>query len=70
MEFGNQFIIHSFVTTSLSTALLGLFKSAGTVFSLCICALFTSALKLAKPNFAAKLDVSTPFAFFKSSFAA
>ena len=50
--------------TSLSTTLLRLNKSKGTVFNLSISILSTSAFKLAKSDFAAKLDVSTPVAFF------
>ena len=50
--------------TSLSTTLLRLNKSKGTVFNLSISILSTSAFKLAKSDFAVKLDVSTPVAFF------
>ena len=43
-----------FLAMSIFTILLNLLKSAGTVFSLFISILFTSAFKLAKSNFAAK----------------
>ena len=48
-------MIHSFF--SLSTRLLSLLKSAGTNFSLSTSVLSTSADKLAKFDFAVKLDV-------------
>ena len=50
------------------TALLSLLKSAETVFSLFISILFTSAFKLAKSDFAAKLDLSALIATFKYGF--
>ena len=50
----------AFLTTSLSTAILKLLKSAGKVFVLSISISSTSTLKLVKFNFAAKLDASTP----------
>ena len=53
-----------FLTTLLSTTLLSLNKSKGTVFNLSISILSTIDFKLAKSHFAAKLDVSTPVAFF------
>ena len=56
-----------FLTTSLSTSLL---ESAGTVFSLSISILSASVFKLAKSDFATKLDVSLPTVRFKSTFVA
>ena len=53
----------------MSTSLLRLIKSAGTVFSLFASILCTSAFKLAKSDFNAKLDVSTPVAPIKSGLA-
>ena len=53
-----------FLTTSLSTTLLSLLKSGGTVFSLSMSILSTSAFKLSKSDFAAELDVSTSIAPF------
>ena len=50
----------AFLTTSLSTAILKLLKSAGKVFILSISISSTSTLKLVKFDFAAKLDASTP----------
>ena len=47
-----------------------LLKSAGTVFSLSISILSTSSLKLARSDFAAKLEVPTPAVSFKSAFVA
>ena len=47
--------------TTLSTTLLSLNKSKETVFNLSIS---TSDFKLAKSDFAAKLDLSTPVPFF------
>ena len=44
-----------FLTTSLSTTLIALLKSAGTVLSLSVSILSTSAFKLAISDFAAKL---------------
>ena len=61
--------MHSFFNNYYITALLSLLKSAGTVFSLFISTLFTSAFKLAKSDFAAKLDLSTTIATFKYGFA-
>ena len=57
-------IIHSFLTTSLSTTMLNLLKPKGTVFNLSISTLSTLALKFVKSGFAANLDVSNPVAFF------
>ena len=56
-----------FLKTSLLTALLGLLKSRGIFFNLYISILSTSAFNLAKFDFAAKLDVSTHVAHFKSA---
>ena len=53
-----------FLTTSLFTTLLSLLKSTGTVFYLSTSILSIQLLDLAKSDFAAKLEVSTPFAFF------
>ena len=61
-------MIHSFLTTSLFTTLLSLLKATGTVFNLSTSILSTFPLKLAKSDFAANLDVSTPVAFFESVF--
>ena len=53
-----------FSTTSLSTTLFSLLKSARAAFSLSISVLSSSAsFRLAKSDFAAKLDVLTPVAF-------
>ena len=57
-----------FLIKSLSTKTTDLLKSVGTVFGLPTSILSTSAFNLAKSNFAAKLDVSTPVALFKSTF--
>ena len=60
------------MTSSLFTTLLSLFKSTGTVVTSYI-DLSTSILSgfgLAKSDFAANLDVSTPVAFFKFVFVA
>ena len=59
-----------FLTTSLSTTLLRLIEPAGTVFNLSISILSTSAFKLAKSDFAAKLDVPNSVIPFKSDFVA
>ena len=62
-----------FLTISLSTTLLcllSLLTSAGAVFALPSSILYTSAFKLAKFYFDAKLDVSTSVAPFKSAFVA
>ena len=59
-----------FLTTSLSTTLLRSIEPAGTVFNLSISILSTSAFKLAKSDFAAKLDVSNSVTPFKSDFVA
>ena len=56
-----------FLTTSLSTTLLILYRSIGTVFSLPVS---IKGFKQAKFNFAAKLDVSASLAFLKSDFVA
>ena len=45
-------------------------KSIGTVFNLSTSSLSISVFKLAKPDFAADFDVSTPVAFFNSAFVA
>ena len=52
-----------FLTTSLFSTLLSLFKSTGTVFNLSTFILSISAFKLAELDFASNLDVSTPVAF-------
>ena len=57
-----------FVTISLSVTLLGLFKSAGTVFRLSKSILSTAAFKEAVFDFALKLDISTPVGPSKSAF--
>ena len=57
-----------FLTTSLSTILLNLLKSARTVFGLFISILFIWAFKLAKSDFAAKLYVLTLVGPFKTAF--
>ena len=59
-----------FLTTSLFTTFCSLLKSVGTVFNLCTSNLSTPAFNLAKSNFAARLDVSTHVAPFKSAFVA
>ena len=56
--------------TLLSTMLLSLLKSPGTLFSLSVSILSTSVFNLAKSAFAAKLDVLAPVAPFKSAFVA
>ena len=48
-----------FLATSLSTILFRFYQSAGTVFSLFISILSTSAFKPAKSDFAAKVNLST-----------
>ena len=58
------------MATSFLTTLLNLLKSIGTVFNLFVSVESTSAFRLARPDFAANLDVSTPVAFFKSNFVA
>ena len=63
-----NFSYTTFLTTLLSTALLSCLKSAGTVVSLSISILSTSAFKLTKSDFAAKLDASTSAVPFKSPF--
>ena len=55
-------ITHSFLV--LSFTLLSLLESSGTAVSLSILILSTSAFKLAKSDFGAKQDVSTPVARF------
>ena len=55
---------------TLSATLLSLLKSMETVFNLSTSVLSTTALNVAKSDFAAKLDVSTPVALFKSAFVA
>ena len=62
--------MYSFLAKSLLTTLLNLLKSKGTVFNLSTSILSILAFKLAKLDFAATLDVSTPVTFFKSNFAA
>ena len=57
-----------FLIKPLPTKTTDLLKSVGTVFGLPTSILSTSTFKLAKSNFAAKLDVSTPVALFKSTF--
>ena len=51
-----------FLTNSLFTTLLSLLKSTGTVFNLSTSILSISAFRLAKSDFDAKLDLSTPVA--------
>ena len=63
--FGTNLSYTIFFTTSLLTTLLSLLKSTGTVFHLSTSILSISAFKLAKSDFAANVDVSTPVAFFK-----
>ena len=58
-----------FLTASLFTTLLSLLTSAGTI-NLSMPILSTSAFKLVKSDFAARLDISTHAAFFKSVFVA
>ena len=60
--------MHSALTTSLFTTSLSLLKSTGIAFSLIISILSTSAFKLAKSDFAAKLDVLRFIAFLKPIF--
>ena len=50
--------------------MLSLLKSRRIVFNLSTSILSTSAFKLAKSDFAANLDMSTPAAVLKSSFVA
>ena len=59
-----------FLTTSLSTTLLILYRSIGPVFSLPVSILSIKGFKQANFNFAAKLDVSASLAFLKSDFVA
>ena len=71
VNLSDSFIIHSLI--SLSTTLLrvlSLLTSAWAVFALSLSILSTSAFKLAKFYFAAKLDVSTSVAPLKSAFVA
>ena len=56
-----------FLTISLSTTLISLFKSSGKAFSLSASDLSTSDFSLAKSDFATKLDVSTPVILFISA---
>ena len=58
------------LTISLFTTLLSVRKSAEPVFILSITILSTHAFKLAQPDFAAKFDVSTAAALFRSTFVA
>ena len=58
------------LTTSLSTTLLKLLKSAGKTFSLFIPTLSASGFKLLKSDFGSKVDASTPFPSFKLVFVA
>ena len=57
-------------TCNLLTLLFKLFKLVGRHFNLSISNLSTSDFTLAKSNFLAKDDVSTPAVFFKSAFVA
>ena len=57
-------------TFNLSTLLFKFLKLIGTFFSLSISNLPTLDFKLAKSTFLANVDVSTPLAFFKSTFVA
>ena len=59
-----------FLATSLSTILFTLLKSVGAIFSSSISTSSTSSFKLAKSDFVAKLDESTPVAPFKYAFVA
>ena len=59
-----------FLTTSFFTALLSLVKSVETGTYLSMCNLSTSAFKLAKFVFNAKIEVSTCVTFFKLVFVA
>ena len=59
-----------FLTTSFFTALLSLVKSVETGTFLSMCNLSTSAFKLAKFVFNAKIEVSTCVTFFKLVFVA
>ena len=68
-------ILFIFATNLSYTVFLGNFsiyyiKSTGTVFYLSTSILFISVFRLAKSDFAANLEVSTPGAFFKSVFVA
>ena len=63
-------MIHTFLTTLLSTKLLSLFKSKGTALSLSTSKLSTLAFKLVKSIFDARLDVLTSIASFISAFVA
>ena len=65
--FANNLSYTVFLTTSLLTKLLNLLQSTGTVFNFSTSILSISAFKIAKSNFAASLDVSTPVVFFKST---
>ena len=58
------------LTTSFLTTLLSLARSTGTVFNWSASILSTSAFKLAKFGFSAKLLTSTCDTFFRSVFAA
>ena len=57
-----------YVTTSLSTMLFSLVRSAGTAFSLSISILPSSSFKLTTSDFAAKLDISRPAVPYKFAF--
>ena len=57
-------------TSNLSTLLFKLLKLLGTFFSLSTSNLSTSDFKVAKSTFVANVVVSTPVAFFKSTFVA
>ena len=59
-----------FLTTSLFTTRPNLLKSPGIFFNLSTFILSTSVYKLPKFDFSAKLEVSNPFASFKSAFVA
>ena len=63
LTFATNLLYTDFLTSSLFTTFLSLLKSAGRVFNLSMSILSTSAFKLAKWDFAARLDVSTPVAF-------
>ena len=64
LTFATNLSYNSFVFTTW----LSLLKSIGTANNLAISNLSTSAFKLTKSDFAARLDVSIPAAFFKSVF--
>ena len=66
--FATSLLYTVFSTTSLLTRLLNLLKSTGRAFNLPTSILSILPSKLAKPDFAANLEVSIHVAFFKSAF--